>query len=210
MTQDRDYWERHAARYDLSTLPLRGPMPRMLKLVEEAVAGQQRVLEVAAGTGQVTAVLTRAATQVVATDYAAAMVEQLQLKMADSSNVICQQANLYHLPFSPRSFDAVVAANVLHLVPDLSLALHSLVSMLRPGGCLIVPTFCHDETTLSRLASRLLARTGFPGHRQFTLRSLLAAVEETGLCATRIERIAGLLPIVYVQASTAVPTTCEN
>lgn len=166
----------------------------------EAVSGRARVLEVAAGTGLVTPVLAEAAGEVVATDYAAAMVDHLREKVAaaGSTNVECRQADIYELPFEPGSFDAVVAANVLHLVPDLEAALAALVGMLRPGGILVAPTFCHDETRLSWGVSRLLAVTGFPGHRRFTVKSLSAALTTAGLVVGRCETIPGLLPIGYV------------
>lgn len=198
--KDLQYWERHASKYDLSLGPLGGPLPRMLELVAEAVNGRARALEVAAGTGLVTAVLARTAAEVVATDYAAAMVERLRDKVgaAGLENVECQQADIYALPFEPGSFDAVVAANVLHLLPDLDGALAALTRMLRPEGILIVPTFCHDETRLSWVVSRLLAVTGFPGHRRFTVGSLRTALEVAGVVVDRCEAIPGLLPVGYV------------
>ncbi|MBK8015205.1 MAG: class I SAM-dependent methyltransferase [Deltaproteobacteria bacterium] len=199
--QDRRYWERHAWRYDLSLGPLGKPLPRMLELVAEAVKGRERILEVAAGTGLVTPVLARAGGEVVATDYAAAMVDRLRDKVAAAGllNVDCRQADIYDLPFEGGTFDAVVAANVLHLVPDLEGALAALTKMLRPDGVLIAPTFCHDETRLSWLVSRVLAVTAFPGHRRFTIGSLRTAFETAGLKVDRCEVISGLLPIGYVE-----------
>jgi len=120
LSSDRHYWERHAARYDLSLRVLQRPIPRMRDLAAEAVRGCGRVLEVAAGTGIVTLALAKTAHELVATDYAEAMIAILteRIRRADLTNVSCEQADLYALPFEPRSFDAVVAANVLHLVPD--------------------------------------------------------------------------------------------
>jgi branched-chain amino acid transport system substrate-binding protein len=153
---DRRYWERHVRNYDLSMRLLGRPVPGMLALIKEAVSGAECVLEVAAGTGLVTPVLARAAREVISTDYAAAMVERLARRVTDEAlhNVRCEQADIYALRFEPASFDAVVAANVLHLVPDFGGALASLRRVLKPGGHLIVPTFCHDETGLSWLVSR--------------------------------------------------------
>ncbi|MCU0655274.1 MAG: class I SAM-dependent methyltransferase [Polyangiaceae bacterium] len=172
----------------------------MLQLVGEAVTGATRILEVAAGTGLATATLARSAQEVVSTDYAEAMVAMLAARVAEQglSNVRCEQADLYTLRFEPASFDAVVAANVLHLVPDIRGAITSLQRVLKPGGRLIVPTFCHDETRLSWVVSRALALTGFPGHRRFTHRSLQASLEEAGVQIKRVELLAGLIPIGYI------------
>jgi ubiquinone/menaquinone biosynthesis C-methylase UbiE len=49
----------------------------MCELASEAVAGHDRVLEIAAGTGLVTDALARRARRVIATDYAPAMVSVL-------------------------------------------------------------------------------------------------------------------------------------
>lgn len=200
---DRDYWERHAPNYDASVRWVLGrPMPRMLKLSGEAVRGRARVLEVAAGTGIVTAAIARNCDSVVATDYAVAMVESLEQRVQDAGlkNVTCEQADIYSLPYSAGEFDAVVAANVLHLVPELPTAVQALRSVTKPGGMLVAPTFCHDETKTSWLVSRLLAVSGFPGYRRFTMRSLRGALEENGLQIARAELLPGLIPIGFIEA----------
>jgi len=200
---DRDYWERHARNYDASLRWVLGrPLPRMLELASEAVHGKGRVLEVAAGTGIVTSAIARTSGSVVATDYAAAMVEALEQRVQDAGlkNVTCEQADIYALPYSASEFDVVVAANVLHLVPDLSAAIRALRNVTKPGGSLVTPTFCHDETKASWLLSRLLAVSGFPGYRRFTMQSLRNALEANGLQITRTELLPGLIPIGYVEA----------
>ena len=199
----RDYWNFHAKNYDRSMVLIGRPIPRMSELVAEAVHGSSRVLEVAAGTGLVTTVLAHGAREVIATDYAPAMVAVLQARVRDAGleNVRCEQADLYDLRFEPGSFDAVVATNVLHLVPDLAGALPALRRMLKSGGRLIVPTYCHDETVPSWIVARLLAITGFPAHRRFTVRSLRDSLEGAGLFVSRVETLPGLIPIAYVEGA---------
>ena len=199
--RDRNYWDRHAGNYDRSMRLLGRPIPRMVELAGEATRGLDRVLEVAAGTGLVTVALAASAREVVATDYAPAMVATLErrLRAAGATNVRCEQADLYALRYGDGTFDAVVAANVLHLVPDLPGALSALRRVLRPGGRIVVPTYCHDETARSWILSRAIALTGFPGHRRFTARSLRQAVEDAGVRVTRSETLPGLIPVGYVE-----------
>jgi len=202
---DRSYWERHASHYDASLRILGRPFPRMLELTRDAVRGRPRVLEVAAGTGLVTRALAEVAGEVVATDYASAMVAMLTQRCRELGlrNVRCEQADIYALHFEPESFDAVVAANVLHLVPDLDGALTALRRVLKRGGKLVTPTFCHDETWLSAILSRAASLTGFPSHRRFTARSLREALEAFGAHVDRAETLPGLVPIGYVEATVA-------
>jgi ubiquinone/menaquinone biosynthesis C-methylase UbiE len=201
--RDRVFWERKAAQYDRVAMGLFGrPLPRVLELVADGVSGADTVLEVAAGTGLMTAVIAPHVRHVVATDYAENMLALLQQRMTNAglSNVECAHRDIYALGYPPARFDVVVAGNVLHLVPDLAGALDALCHVLRPGGKLIAPTFCHDETRLSWLVSRLfLTLIGQPMHRRFTATSLRQALEQRGLRVSRAETIPGLIPIVYVE-----------
>ena len=197
----RAFWDRTAARYDLSMRVLGGPLDAMLPLVAEEVNGRERVLEVAAGTGLVTRAIAPVVSELVATDYAAAMVTQLQQRVDELNldNVQTRTLDLYALDPEER-FDAVVAANVLHLVPELDGALLALVSVLPPGGRLIVPTYCHDQHLVARMASGVLSLGGFPGQRRFTLDRLADALAQQGLVVRRRQLLQGLLPIGLVSA----------
>ncbi|ACL64440.1 Methyltransferase type 11 [Anaeromyxobacter dehalogenans 2CP-1] len=182
---------------------LGGPLPRMLELVAQEVRGAGEVLEVAAGTGLVTTAIAPVVGSVVATDYAGAMVRLLRGRVqADGlGNVECIERDVYALGMPPRSFDAVVCANVLHLLPELEAALRALRAVLRPGGTLVAPTYAHDETRTSRLVSRVLGATGFPGARRFTAASLSAAISAAGFEVRRTEMIPGLIPVAFVAAT---------
>ena len=200
---NRAYWDRHANNYARSMWVLGKPLPRVLQLTERAVSGAGDVLEVAAGTGLFTERIAPHVRRLVATDYSTAMVDILAERVRHSghSNVECKQADVYALEYPAHSFDVVVAANVLHLIPDLVEALACLLRLLRPGGKLVVPTFCHDETVLSRILSRALALTGFPVQRRFTGAKLRSALETTGVQIMRAEMVSGVIPIMYVEAT---------
>lgn len=202
MQAGRRYWERHAKRYDRSTRFWSRPVPRMLALAVDAATGKGRVLEVAAGTGLVTMAIAPVVGELFATDYADAMVRQLEARVraAGLANARCEQADVHDLGFETGSFDAVFAANVLHLVPDLEGALSSLRRVLKPGGVLVAPTYLHEQTLAASVLSRALALTGFPGERRFAASSLRAAIEAAGFVVARVEVIPGPFPIGYIEA----------
>jgi phosphatidylethanolamine/phosphatidyl-N-methylethanolamine N-methyltransferase len=201
----RSYWDRMAPRYDLAMAILGGPLPQAAKLARETVTGLE-VLEVGAGTGLFTDELASSARRVLATDYSESMVEQLRRRVATRGNVECAVLDLAD-PMTMEShrsrYDAVVAANVLHLVEDLTLALGNLAACLRPGGKLVAPTYCHDETFGARWISRGLALSGFPGERRFSVSSLARVLEEAGFRVVRAERVPGILPIGFLEVHRA-------
>jgi phosphatidylethanolamine/phosphatidyl-N-methylethanolamine N-methyltransferase len=94
----------------------------------------------------------------------------------------------------------VVAVNVLHLLPDLAGGLTAMRRVLRPGGRLVVPTYCHAQDTRARVVSSVLALVSFPGQRRFDLDGLAAAVEAAGFEIDDKELVVGMLPIGFVTA----------
>jgi ubiquinone/menaquinone biosynthesis C-methylase UbiE len=200
---DRRYWDRLAKSYDRTGLVWGRPFPRMLELVEREVRGRRRVLEVAAGTGLVTSRIARAAEHVTATDYSAAMLDVLRerVRREGLSNVECLERDVYALGFPPRAFDAVVCANVLHLLPDLPKALAAMRAVLEPDGVLVAPTFLHGESLTARVLSHLAGVTGFPVQRRFSAKSLGDALAAAGLEVRLAETIPGAIPIGFVSGT---------
>ncbi len=201
----RRFWESNAALYDRSMGLLGGPLPRTAELVASAVSGTARVLEIASGTGLVSEAIAPVVGELLATDYAAAMVEKTRARIGHLPNIRCEVRDLYALGEPEGSFDAVVAANVLHLLPDLPGGLAAMRAVLRPGGRLVVPTYCHAQDARARLVSAVLTLVSFPGRRRFDLATLRVAVEEAGFAVDQAELIPGLLPVGFV-AGVVTPT----
>jgi phosphatidylethanolamine/phosphatidyl-N-methylethanolamine N-methyltransferase len=197
----RRFWESNASRYDRSMGLLGGPLPRTVELVAAAVSGATRVLEVASGTGLVSEAIAPVVGELLATDYAAAMVEKTRARVGHLPNVRCEVRDLYALGEADGSFDAVVAANVLHLLPDLPGGLAAMRRVLRPDGRLVVPTYCHAQNARARLVSAVMAFVSFPGQRRFDLDGLVVAVEAAGFTVDTRELVPGLLPIGFVAAA---------
>ena len=85
-----------------------------------------------------------------------------------------------HLDYPDHRFDAVVAANVIHLLDEPYEALHELERVCRPGGKIIIPTYMNrTENGKINGASKAIEKTGADFKRKFTpetYRDFFAAV----------------------------------
>lgn len=196
------YWRVHARRYDRVTLFLNRRFPAMADSVAESIRGSERVLEIAAGTGLVTARVAPAVGTLVATDSSPGMLAVLRRRLNTErlTNVQVQEADALNLEFSDGSFDAVVIGNLLHLLPDPGRALDEARRVLGSGGVLAAPTFCHGETVVAQVVSRLLGLTGFPVVTRFAGDALHQLVDSHGFEVEEEIVFPGLLPIRLVVA----------
>lgn len=112
-------------------------------VVEEACpSGEDRVLDLGAGTGLVTIAVAARARRVAAFDISTAMLARLDEHLASDGvdNVDPIQGDMRSLPFEDESFDLVVSNYAFHHLDDSAkeLALSEARRVLVPGGRLIV------------------------------------------------------------------------
>jgi len=98
------------------------------------------VLEVGAGSGALTEVLSTQVKSVLATDFAPEMIQVLQerLQAAGTTNVQCQVMDGQALELEDASFDAAASSFALMLFPDRAKGFAELNRILRPGGRAVV------------------------------------------------------------------------
>lgn len=199
---DIGYWSRHARRYDRLTLLLNRRLPIFASRLAEILRDRRRVLELAAGTGLFSEPLARRIPSLVVTDRSPEMLEILRVRLSSSAtrHVEVFPADALHLHWEDGAFDAVVAANLLHLLPDPAAMLAESRRVLAPGGLLAVPTFAHGDTLIAHGVSRLLALSGFPIVTRFSGNALPRLIESQGFRIVLRDRIPGILPIHGVMA----------
>ncbi len=107
------------------------------ELLAEAcdIGWDQRVLDVAAGNGNVTLAAARRGAQVTSTDYVAAMLDRGAERLAaERLGATMRAADAEALPFEDGAFDAVVSTFGVMFAPDQPRAAAELVRVCRPGG----------------------------------------------------------------------------
>ena len=190
-------WDRVAPLYDLvvNTLNRRvydGTGGAVARLIRPG----DTVLECACGTGAISAAIAPACARVVATDYSEGMLKQARKKLAKYANVTVEQADITDLRYANDSFDAVVAGNVIHLLPEPGDALKELKRVVRPGGTIIVPTYVSLTDGANNPIPRLLSRLGVRFQEHFTPASYRAFFERMGCMDVTYRVVRGRIPCV--------------
>lgn len=139
-----------AAKYDVMNDLMSFGIHRLWKRYTIDCSGVrpgQRVLDIAGGTGDLTAAFARrvgAKGEVVLADINASMLQVGRDKLRNKGvvgNIRYVQANAEELPFADDSFDIITIAFGLRNVTDKSKALASMLRVLKPGGRLLVLEF---------------------------------------------------------------------
>jgi demethylmenaquinone methyltransferase / 2-methoxy-6-polyprenyl-1,4-benzoquinol methylase len=131
-------FDRVAPRYDLGNHIMSAGWHTRWKrrLIDyTALESHHRVLDLAAGTGDVTFLAAELAGEVVGTDINPSMLELAQAKQpAHLNNIRWQVADVGALPFADNSFDRVTCAYAGRGFPDFPRAVHEIARVLKPGG----------------------------------------------------------------------------
>ena len=190
-------WDRVAPLYDLAVSALnRRVYDGTGAVVARLIRPGDTVLECACGTGTITAAIAPACARVVATDFSEGMLKQARKKLARFPHVVVEQADITDLRYADNSFDAVVAANVIHLLPEPGDALKELKRVTRPGGTIIVPTYVIPKKRAHTMFLRLISRFGVHFQEHFDPASYRAFFERMGYVHVTYRVVRGRIPCV--------------
>jgi SAM-dependent methyltransferase len=150
----------YAPRDSLQALRARADRNPFVRLLDEAITADARIVEVGCGTGQMCLYLARADRVVVGIDLSRAAL-RLGAEAAcrfGLERVRFVESDLRDPGVRPGSFDVVYSSGVLHHTPDPRASFARLARLARPGGAIVLGVynaFARVPTRLRRAAARL-------------------------------------------------------
>ena len=169
----------------------------LYKEISAAVSGKT-VLELATGPGLIARHIAHSAKSVTATDFAPKMIETAK-KAGAPQNVIFETADATNLSYKDDSFDVVVIANALHIIPNPEKALSEINRVLKSDGILIAPNFIEREKGKKNLWQKILTFAGIKFAHEWTAEEYKAFLESMGWKITKSEVIKGRIDLLYTE-----------
>ncbi|WP_077598182.1 class I SAM-dependent methyltransferase [Olsenella urininfantis] len=192
------FWDWSAPIYVWAMRADKGGYQWMYHRIAEVVRGR-RVLELASGPGLIALNVAEATQSMVATDYSEGMVAEAR-RQAHSDKLRFEVADATDLPYADSSFDVVIIANALHIMPAPERALAEIGRVLTPGGTLVAPNFVMLQGSSGKnLWARFLELLGVRFESEWDADGYLAFLARCGWKPHYRELLPLRIPLLYVE-----------
>lgn len=164
----RRFYERapfpgYPPRDSLHALRVRAERSAFARLLDRAIPGDARIVEMGCGTGQMSLYLARADRFVVGADLtrASLLLGQAAARRLGVERVRFVETDLRSAGLTPGAFDLVYCSGVLHHTPDPRASFARLATLARPGGMIVVGVYNAFARVPSRVRRVVARLSGF-------------------------------------------------
>ena len=190
-------WDIFAPVYELTMRSQKSIYDYLYRRIGEVAKGKD-VLELATGPGMIARHIAPLASHVVATDFAPKMIETAR-KAKNPENVRFEVADATSLRFMDESFDVVVIANALHIIPNPEKALAEIRRVLKDDGVLIAPNFIFREGGKRNLWQKFLSLVGVRFAHEWSENEYRSFLNANGWTIEMSIVLKGRIDLAYVE-----------
>ena len=150
MSKSDKFWDNTAQRYAKSPVSDEETYNKKLAETQSFLHPNMRILEFGCGTGTTAVHHAPYVAHIDAIDISEKMLDigRSQATDADVDNITFTRGTLAEFDAANESFDAVLALNVIHLLPDREVVIAEVARILKPGGIFVSSTVCLGRSYL--------------------------------------------------------------
>ena len=198
---NKAFWQRVSRLYD----PVMGSWDKVYKAIKKGIVPvlrkEQNVLELCCGTGRIAFELSEYVNFWEATDFSEKMIAEAK-KQSYISKLHFSVQDATSLPYADKSFDIVIIANALHIMPEPEKAMAEIRRVLKPGGLLFCPTFTTGARRSVKLKLFLAGIIGFRTYNKWSANEFVAFVKKCDFNVVEAHKIIthNAPPVCFVTA----------
>lgn len=182
MRKNEEFWDKRAKNYDDKVREHDVSYDRTIEGAKSLLCSSDVVLDVGCASGEMSLDIAPYVKSIHGIDVSGKMIQLARQKALDRqvSNVSFSQGDAIDEGLSRRSFSAIIAFNVFHLLDDVSKTLLRLDELLSSGGLLVSQTPCLGERNwIFRSFISLAQKVGLvPPIRSLTVAELESLVSD--------------------------------
>jgi len=193
-------WNFYAPVYDKFMISNKKAYDEMYQKIRKVIQNR-KVLELACGTGLIANHVADVSKAYIATDFSENMLIQAQ-KHKSTDRLRYMKADASNLPFENHSFDVIIIANALHIVPNPEKVLSEIARVLRTGGILIAPNFIHENLTgKALLMSKMLTMAGIAFETKWNAEEYVQFLKDNGFQVKKKTVLKATIPLMYTESA---------
>ncbi len=194
----KSVWDTFAPVYSMAMKSQKNIYDYMYEHIRPLVADKE-VLELATGPGLIAQHVADVSKRMIATDFSPNMIDEAK-KGQNPPNLSFEVADAADLQYGDDSFDVVIIANALHVVPEPEKVLSEIDRVLRDGGMLVAPNFIHrSDEKKSNLWGKILKLVGISFKHEWTAKEYSDFLDANGWTVTRSEVLKGRIDLMYAE-----------
>ena len=165
MENNLNFWKRVSKLYTpLQEKANRSVYPTIINACLPYMNEEDVALELACGTGQFSFAFAKHIHHYIASDFCLEMIQEA--KKRQTTTAIFQVVDATDIPYEDETFDVVMIANALHIMPDVTSCLHEIQRVLKKDGYAFFITFVY-EGKIPTMKLKLLEKAGFKTYHKW-------------------------------------------
>lgn len=200
--KERRFWNRFASIYDSFINKIfRKTYSLIIENLDAELNSTYNVLDIGTGTGIIPFSICSKVSSVVATDISPDMIRVANEKQKKSNigNIDFQVQDSYSLTFPDKSFDVVIAANLLHILYEPDKPINEVKRVMKADGIFIAPTLCVGENTRSSIIAGMIgAISGFKVVNKWSVDEYKSMLINSGFNIIKTILIDNKIPLAYI------------